>query len=64
MNLLRYEGYTTPIDFSDDDCFIGHLIGIKDVVGCHGETVQELKNSFYKVVDDYIEACDAIGKKR
>jgi predicted HicB family RNase H-like nuclease len=64
MNSLFYKGYSARIDFSDeDDCFIGHIIGIKDVIGFHGETVKELKSSFYEAVDDYKEACEAIGKK-
>jgi len=64
MNSLLYKGYTARIDFSDeDDCFIGHIVGIKDVIGFHGETVKELKNAFYEAVDDYNEACKAIGKK-
>ena len=64
MNSLLYKGYTARIDFSDeDDCFIGHIVGIKDVIGFHGETVRELKNGFYEAVDDYNEACEAIGKK-
>ena len=64
MNSLLYKGYTARIDFSDeDDCFIGRIIGIKDVIGFHGDTVKELKNSFYEAVDDYNETCKAIGKK-
>lgn len=39
MNSLLYKGYTARIDFSDeDDCFIGHIVRIKDVIGFHGET--------------------------
>jgi predicted HicB family RNase H-like nuclease len=34
------------IDGSEDECFIGHIAGIKDVVGFHGETVSELKAAF------------------
>ncbi len=64
MSSLLYKGYTARIDFSnEDDCFIGHIIGIKDVIGFHGETVKELKDAFYQAVDDYNEACEAIGKK-
>ena len=64
MNSLLYKEYTARIDFSDkDDCFIGHIVGIKDIIGFHGETVKELKNAFYEAVDDYNEACEKIGKK-
>ena len=64
MNSLSYKGYKARIDFSDeDDCFIGHIIGVKDVIGFHGGTVKELKSSFHEAVNDYNEACKAIGKK-
>jgi len=43
--------------------FSGCIVGIKDVIGFHGDTVKELKTSFYEAVDDYIDACKAIGKK-
>ena len=64
MNALRYKGYAARIDFSDkDDCFVGHIIGINDVVGFHAESVMELKKSFYEAVDDYVDTCKVIGKK-
>lgn len=62
-NSLIYEGYPARIEFSsEDECFIGHIAGIKDVVGFHGETVAELKTAFKEAVDDYIETCNAVGK--
>jgi len=64
MNSLLYKGYAARVDFSElDDCFIGHIIGIKDVIGFHGDTVNELKNAFYAAVEDYKETCEIIGKK-
>ena len=43
-NSMVFEGYAARIGFSsEDECFIGHIAGIKDVVGFHGETVSELK---------------------
>lgn len=64
MKLLLYKGYTAKIDFSyEDDCFIGTIVGIKDIIGFHGDAVKELKNAFYESVDDYIQSCKAIGKK-
>jgi predicted HicB family RNase H-like nuclease len=46
-NSLVFEGYAARIEFSsEDECFTGHIAGIKDVVGFHGETVSELKAAF------------------
>ena len=60
---LTYKGYAARIEFlSEDDCFVGHIAGIKDVVGFHAETVTELKAAFEEAVDDYLETCDRLGK--
>ena len=62
-NSLVYQGYSARIEFSsDDEYFIGHIAGIKDVVGFHGESVSELKAAFEEAVNDYIEACNKVGK--
>ena len=62
-NSLAYKGYAARIEFSaEDECFIGHIAGIKDVVGFHGETVSELKTAFGEAVDDYVETCNKVGK--
>jgi predicted HicB family RNase H-like nuclease len=60
---MRYKGYAARIDFSvEDDCLVGHIAGIQDVVGFHAESVSELKQAFQESVDDYIQACEAINK--
>ena len=46
-NSLTYKGYAARIEFSaEDECFVGHIAGIKDNVGFHGETVSELEECF------------------
>jgi predicted HicB family RNase H-like nuclease len=62
-NILEYNGYKAIIVFEpDDDCFVGHLAGINDIIGFHGNSVDELKAAFRESVDDYIETCREIGK--
>lgn len=62
-NMLAYNNYAARIEFSsEDECFIGHIAGIKDIVGFHGESVAELKSSFEEAVDDYIELYNKVGK--
>ncbi len=62
-NTLTYQGYAARIEFSsEDECFVGHIAGIKDTVGFHGESVTELTNAFYEAVDDYLMTCEKIGK--
>ncbi len=63
MKTISYQGYAACIEYSDDDgCLIGHIAGIKDRVGFHAESDAELEEAFQVAVDDYLEACAAIGK--
>ena len=63
MNTMIYKGYAARIDYSDEDgCFIGHIAGINDVVGFHGESVTELRVAFEEAVDDYLEACEKLNR--
>lgn len=61
---MNYRGFTAKIEFSaDDNVFFGRLLGTKDIVAFHGETVEELKDSMRESVDFYIEVCEREGKK-
>lgn len=62
-NTMSYKGYTARIEYSDEDgCFVGHLAGISDTVGFHGETVAELRSAFRDAVDDYLEMCERLNR--
>ena len=60
---MTYKGYAARIEYSDEDsCFIGHVAGINDVVGFHGESVTELRAAFEEAVDDYLETCEKLNR--
>ncbi|MBE7372933.1 type II toxin-antitoxin system HicB family antitoxin [Pseudomonas lopnurensis] len=64
MNAMTYRGYAARIEYSDEDgLFVGHIAGIRDVVGFHGETVRELRAAFAEAVDDYLETCNKLNRK-
>jgi predicted HicB family RNase H-like nuclease len=43
MNTLSYNGYTAKIEFDpNDNIMFGNIVGIRDTVGFHGDTVAEL----------------------
>lgn len=64
MNILSYKGYTAKIEFDPDDKILfGNLIGIRDTVGFHGETVNELVQAFHEAVDFYLESCAKAGRE-
>lgn len=63
MNTMTYKGYAARIEYSDEDeCFIGHIAGIQDVVGFHGDTVATLREAFEEAVDDYLETCEKLNR--
>lgn len=63
MSTMTYRGYAARIEYSDeDDCFIGHIAGIRDVIGFHAESVKELRAAFEEAVNDYLDACEKTGR--
>ncbi|OWP47896.1 type II toxin-antitoxin system HicB family antitoxin [Pseudomonas nitroreducens] len=64
MTPMKYQGYAARIEYSDDDgLFIGHVAGIRDVIGFHGESVSELREAFEEAVDDYLATCAKLGRE-
>lgn len=63
MSTMIYKNYAARIEYSDEDhCFIGHIAGINDIVGFHGESVKELHAAFEDAVDDYLLTCKKTDK--
>lgn len=61
MKAMNYKGYFAKVEFdSEDRIFVGHIIGIRDIVGFHGESVSELEAAFHESVDDYLAACEKL----
>ena len=62
MKTMQYKGYAARIEYSDEDkCFVGHIAGIRDIVGFHGENVESLCAAFEEAVDDYLATCGKAG---
>ena len=63
-DVLTYKGYNAHIEFdAEDRLFFGRVSGIEDGVGFHADTVEQLVSAFHEAVDDYVQACDRIGKQ-
>ncbi len=63
MNTINYKGYAARVEYSDeDDCLVGHIAGINDVVGFHADSVNELHTVFKEAVDDYLQTCKKVGR--
>ena len=58
MNTMSFKGFAARVEYSEEDgCFVGHIAGIRDVIGFHGESVAELRAAFEEAVDDYLATC-------
>ena len=64
QDLLKYKGYRARIRYSEEDkCFVGEVLGIRDIIAFDGQNIQELKEMFKESIDDYLEDCAAWGKQ-
>ena len=64
MNSMSYTGYFANVEFdAEDHIFVGRIIGIRDIVGFHGESVSELEAAFHEAVDNYLAACKELGQE-
>lgn len=63
MNTMTYRDYAARVQYSEEDgCFVGHLAGIRDVIGFHGQSVAELRSAFEEAVDDYLDTCKKLNR--
>lgn len=61
---MEYRGYHAKIEYSaEDEILFGTVIGISDNITFEGETVDELKQGFHNMIDDYLQLCEDIGKE-
>ncbi len=64
MNTMIYQGYAALVEYeAEDHIFAGRLVGIKDIVTFHGESVAELETAFREAVDHYLEVSARMGVK-
>ena len=63
MNMMKYKGCIGRIEYDEEErIFVGHLAGIKDIVGFQGTTVDELESAFHEPVDNYIAIIKKTGR--
>ena len=63
MNSMNHKGYHAKIEFDPEDrIFVGRIIGIRDVIVFHGESVSELEIAFREAIDNYLTACVELGQ--
>lgn len=63
-NTMRYKNYTAKVEYSPEDkCFVGRVLGTRDVIGFHGESVAGLERDFRETMEFYFDTCRKEGKE-
>lgn len=63
MIVLESQGYRASVVYDEEDkVFVGHLLGINDIVVFHGDSVEAVKQAMQEAVTDYVETCGRTGK--
>jgi predicted HicB family RNase H-like nuclease len=59
---MTTKGYTARVDFDErDNIFVGRVLGVRDIISFHGETVDQLRGEFESAVQDYLTDCEERG---
>ena len=62
MKPMTYKGYPARIGYSDEDALlVGRVVGIRDIITFHGESVSEIRAAFQEAIDFYLETCAERG---
>lgn len=63
-DLLEHRGYYGSVQYSsEDECLVGKVEFIDDLVLYDGEDLKTLKSAFVEAVNDYLATCEAEGKQ-
>lgn len=62
---MIYKNYQAQISYSEeDDVFIGRVVNVEhDIIAFDGYSVEELKQAFKTVIDDYLLDCANAGRQ-
>ena len=60
---MKYKGYSAVIKYSaDDECFVGHILGINDMIDFEGKSVVQSQQDFHNAIDSYLHTCAKLKK--
>ena len=64
MTTMTYKGYSARVEFDErDSIFVGRVLGVRDTIGFHGETVDELRTDFHNAIEHYLAVCAKHGER-
>ncbi|AFZ45833.1 putative HicB protein [Halothece sp. PCC 7418] len=60
---MIYKGYEAVIEYDEEDqILVGRVINTKDIIVFDGLSVDEIKQSFHQVIDEYLADCQQFNK--
>ena len=60
---MEYKGYHVIVEYDGQDkILVGTVIGLNDMLGFHGTSIEELTVSFRNCIDNYLEWCKEVSK--
>jgi predicted HicB family RNase H-like nuclease len=63
MSILSYKGFTAKIEVDLKAHILkGRVLDSRDAVKFQGQTVEEIKQAFQDLIDNYLKACAEVGK--
>ena len=63
-NTMSYRGYRAVVQYSsEDESFVGVVVGIKDRIAFAGDSVAEITGEFHAMVDSYIANNKSVGRE-
>lgn len=61
-NEFQYKGFSGTVEWSEDDkVFHGKVNGVYGHFHYEGKTIDELREDFHELIDEYIEECKEKG---
>ena len=62
MTTMSYQGCPARVEYDErDNIFAGRILGIRNIISFHGETVAELRAEFELAIKDYLADCKEQG---
>lgn len=60
---MKYKEYRAKIEYdSDDNIFVGEVLGLNDVLSFHANNTADLEKHFHDCIDEYLNMCKKYGK--
>lgn len=58
--MLTYKGFVAQLEYDPEaDCIVGEVVNAQDVLIFEGKDLEQLKQHFANLIDEYLELCQS-----